>query len=380
VNTPTKSNGIGKGKAADLTFWERSARLIASVSKRDKIVVEKSTVPVRAADTMASVLHRNRDSSTVHFEILSNPEFLSEGTAVADLLDPDRVLIGGKATESGQKAVQVLRGIYEEWVSPDRILSMGLWSAELSKLTSNAFLAQRVSSINSISALCEATGADVEEVANAVGMDSRIGSKFLKASVGFGGSCFQKDLLNLVYICESLGLSQVAEYWNQVLVLNDYQKSRFVHRLVSSMFNTLVDKKIAVFGFSFKKDTGDTRATPAIDICHGLMNDGAQLAIYDPKVTQKQIWMELFPGQVESGVEVVDSPIKGCRNADAICLLTDWEEFREFDFEAAFESMRKPAYVFDGRNVLDLEKIKTIGFVVYGIGKPLDTFCTPRMM
>lgn len=376
MNTPTKSNGIGKGKAADLTFWERSARLIASVSKRDKIVVEKSTVPVRAADTMASVLHRNRDSSTVHFEILSNPEFLSEGTAVADLLDPDRVLIGGKATDSGQKAVQVLRRIYEEWVPPDRILSMGLWSAELSKLTSNAFLAQRVSSINSISALCEATGADVEEVANAVGMDSRIGSKFLKASIGFGGSCFQKDLLNLVYICESLGLSQVAEYWNQVLVMNDYQKSRFVYRVVSSMFNTLVDKKIAVFGFSFKKDTGDTRATPAIDICHGLMNDGAQLAIYDPKVTQKQIWMELFPEQVESGVEVVNNPLEGCRNADAICLLTDWDEFREFDFQAAFELMRKPAYVFDGRNVLDLEKLKTIGFVVYGIGKPLDAFYT----
>eukprot|EP00210_Caulerpa_lentillifera_P005655 g5408.t1 len=378
VNTPTKVNGVGKGKAADLTYLERSARLIARVSKSDKIVVEKSTVPVRAADTMASVLRRNRHTSTVHFEILSNPEFLSEGNAIEDLLNPDRVLIGGQSTESGKRAIQKLKSMYQEWIPEDRILSMSLWSAELSKLTANALLAQRVSSINSISALCETTGADIKQVAQAVGMDTRIGSKFLEASVGFGGSCFQKDLLNLVYICESLGLNQVAEYWNQVLLMNDYQKSRFVHRVVSSMFNTLTDKKLAVFGFSFKKNTSDTRFSPAIDVCHGLMNDGAQLAIYDPKVSEKQIRKDLFPDKIELAdakqVEVVTSPYEACKDADAICLLTDWDEFRQFDFESAYSTMRKPAYVFDGRNTLDLDRLKQIGYVIYGIGKPLDAF------
>ncbi|URD91989.1 UDP-glucose/GDP-mannose dehydrogenase family, NAD binding domain [Musa troglodytarum] len=291
VNTPTKTRGLGAGKAADLTYWENAARMIADVAKADKIVVEKSTVPVKTAEAIEKILIHN--SRGVNFQILSNPEFLAEGTAIKDLFNPDRVLIGGRETPEGKKAVQALKQVYANWVPEDRIITTNLWSAELSKLAANAFLAQRISSVNAISALCEATGADVAEVAYAIGKDTRIGPRFLSASVGFGGSCFQKDILNLVYICECHGLPEVANYWKDVIKINDYQKSRFVNRVVSSMFNTVSEKKIAVLGFAFKKDTGDTRETPAIDVCKGLLGDKAKVCIYDPQVTEEQIQRDL---------------------------------------------------------------------------------------
>jgi UDPglucose 6-dehydrogenase len=254
VPTPTKKFGTGAGKAADLKYWELAARQIASTANSYKVVVEKSTLPVRTAHSMARVLHANERG--IKFDVLSNPEFLAEGTAIRDLMQPDRVLIGGCASDSAQDAVSKLCWLYERWVPKGQVLTTNLWSAELSKLVANAFLAQRVSSINSISALCEHTGADVSEVSRAIGMDSRIGGKFLNASVGFGGSCFQKDILNLVYICESMGLDEVAAYWQQVIDMNDYQKLRFAQKIIRTMFNTVSGKKITLFGFAFKKDTG----------------------------------------------------------------------------------------------------------------------------
>ncbi|GMH42725.1 hypothetical protein BSKO_10644 [Bryopsis sp. KO-2023] len=390
VNTPTKTRGIGAGKAADLSYWESAARMIASVSTSSKIIVEKSTVPVKTAAAIEKVLARNTSNPDVRFEILSNPEFLAEGTAVKDLEAPDRVLVGGKDTPSGQRAISVLRGIYEHWVPCERVISSNLWSAELSKLAANAFLAQRISSINSISALCEETGADVRQVSDAIGMDSRIGSKFLNASVGFGGSCFQKDILNLVYICESQGLSQVAEYWNQVVLMNDWQKTRFVDRVISAMFNTINNKKIAVLGFAFKKDTSDTRETPAIDVCKGLIDDGGLLSIYDPKVREEQVMKDLLtpkfqwdhPKTSETEfnkhlpVSVVGDAYEACKDSHGICVLTEWDEFRGLDYKRVFESMSKPAFVFDGRDLLDHAELRKIGFVVYALGKPLDPFMT----
>eukprot|EP00877_Chromochloris_zofingiensis_P011538 jgi/Chrzof1/6638/Cz19g03190.t1 len=299
VNTPTKTSGIGAGRAADLTYWEGAARMIAAVSKSSKIVVEKSTVPVKTAEAIAKVLKRNCTDSEVNFEILSNPEFLAEGTAIQDLQQPDRVLIGGQQTESGIKAIQTLASVYAHWIPQDRIITANLWSAELAKLTANAMLAQRISSVNAISALCEATGADVQQVAYAIGMDSRIGPKFLNASVGFGGSCFQKDILNLCYVCESVGLKEVADYWYQVVSMNDYQKKRFVERVISAMFNTVARKRISIFGFAFKKDTGDTRETPAIDVCRGLIEDCAQVVVYDPKVQALQVYRDLSAPKFE---------------------------------------------------------------------------------
>eukprot|EP00494_Astrolonche_serrata_P033926 UN34195 len=281
VNTPTKKYGIGAGKAADLKNWELAARHIAKVSESNKIVIEKSTLPVRTAHSMARVLHSN--SKGLEFHVLSNPEFLAEGTAIRDLLHPDRVLIGGGPSKEAQKSVQRLVWVYEHWVPKKQILTTNLWSSELSKLVANAFLAQRVSSINSISALCEHTGADVQEVGKAIGMDSRIGSRFLNASVGFGGSCFQKDILNLVYICESFGLKEVAAYWQQVVDMNDYQKLRFAKRIVRTMFNTVAGKKITIMGFAFKKDTGDTRETASVYVCKHLLSERAKLTIYDPQ-------------------------------------------------------------------------------------------------
>lgn len=388
VNTPTKTRGVGAGRAADLTYWEGAARMIASVAKSSKIVVEKSTVPVKTAEAIEKVLRRNCSNPKVKFEILSNPEFLAEGTAIRDLSEPDRVLIGGKETASGQEAVKVLKSVYEHWVPSKRILTANLWSAELSKLTANAFLAQRISSINAISALCEATGADVQQVSYAIGTDSRIGPKFLNASVGFGGSCFQKDILNLVYICEAVGLKQVADYWHSVVAINDYQKQRFVERIIDAMFNTISGKQIAIMGFAFKKDTGDTRETPAIDVCKGLVADGADLAIYDPKVTEDQIMKDLacpkfewdhpngmFKEKVASEtVTVFEDPYKACKGAHALCVLTEWEEFKNFDFERIYDSMMKPAFCFDGRNILDHDHLRSIGFIVYALGKPLDGF------
>lgn len=393
MNTPTKKSGIGAGKAADLTYWESAARQIAKNSSSSKIVVEKSTVPVRTAEAMSKVLERNKRDDTIQFSILSNPEFLAEGTAIADLLRPDRVLIGGKCdTDAGADATEALADVYREWVQSSHVLTSNLWSAELSKLTANAFLAQRISSINSISALCEATGADVTQVAKSVGFDSRVGNKFLKASVGFGGSCFKKDILNLVYICESNGLQEVADYWRHVVSMNQWQKERFVHRIVSGMFNTVRDKRIAILGFAFKKDTGDTRETPAIDICKQLIDDGARLAIYDPKVTTSQIRFDLSAEQfawdhphtklpdvrnnssAADRVECCNSVMEAATGADAICIITEWDEFKTVDYQQVFNVMRKPAFAFDGRNILDHQSLRSMGFIMYSIGKPLHSF------
>ncbi|KAL8161451.1 hypothetical protein V2J09_012940 [Rumex salicifolius] len=381
VNTPTKTRGLGAGKAADLTYWESAARMIADVSKSDKIVVEKSTVPVKTAEAIEKILTHN--SKGISFQILSNPEFLAEGTAIGDLFNPDRVLIGGRETPEGNKAVQALKDVYAHWVPEDRIICTNLWSAELSKLAANAFLAQRISSVNAMSALCEATGADVTQVSHAVGKDTRIGPKFLNASVGFGGSCFQKDILNLVYICECNGLPEVANYWRQVIQLNDYQKSRFVNRVVASMFNTVANKKIAILGFAFKKDTGDTRETPAIDVCKGLMGDKAQLSIYDSQVTEEQIHKDLTmnkfdwdhpahlqpsdPSAVKQQITCVGDAYTATKDSHGICILTEWDEFKTLDFQKIFDNMQKPAFVFDGRNVVDAEKLRKIGFIVYSI-------------
>eukprot|EP00955_Chlamydomonas_euryale_P075623 362387-Chlamydomonas_euryale.AAC.6 len=458
VNTPTKTSGIGAGKAADLTYWEGAARMIASCSTSSKIVVEKSTVPVKTAEAIQKVLTRNCTDPNVQFEILSNPEFLAEGTAISDLQNPDRVLIGGQETESGRKAVATLKWVYEHWIPSERVLTANLWSAELAKLTANAFLAQRISSINSISALCETTGADVSQmcllgsvidadvhamtldlcmgigtakiekggqdmtsqvvhlvpfdlladvpcpdpVAHAIGTDSRIGSKFLNASVGFGGSCFQKDILNLCYVCESVGLKEVADYWFSVVSMNDYQKNRFVERVISSMFNTVSKKKIAILGFAFKKDTGDTRETPAIDVCKGLIRDGGKCAIYDPEVKQDQIFRDMSTPKFEwdrpnynkteshfldnvqvcghgapdtsGGCRVCSTPEDAITDAHAICVMTEWDAFKTYDYPALYTKMQKPAFIFDGRNVLDHNKLREIGFIVYALGKPLDPF------
>lgn len=389
VNTPTKTQGLGAGKAADLTYWESAARMIADVAKSDKIVVEKSTVPVKTAEAIERILTHNSKGG-INFQILSNPEFLAEGTAIQDLFNPDRVLIGGRETPGGLKAIETLKNVYAHWVPVDRIICTNLWSAELSKLAANAFLAQRISSVNAMSALCEATGADVMEVSYAVGKDSRIGPKFLGASVGFGGSCFQKDILNLVYICQCNGLPEVANYWKQVIKVNDYQKSRFVNRLVSSMFNTVSGKKIGILGFAFKKDTGDTRETPAIDVCKGLLGDKATLSIYDPQVKEDQIrrdlslkkfdWDHPLHLQPSTGitcleqVSVVGDAYEATKDAHGICILTEWDEFKSLDFKKIYDNMQKPAFVFDGRNIVEVAKLREIGFIVYSIGKPLDAW------
>ena len=316
VNTPTKTYGIGKGMAADLTWIELCARQIAEVAKTDKIVIEKSTLPVRTAAALKDIL--DSTGNGVKFQILSNPEFLAEGTAVEDLKDPDRVLIGGDIeSQEGREAMEALVNIYASWVPKDKILTTNVWSSELSKLTANAFLAQRVSSINAISELCEKTGADVNEVAKAVGMDSRVGPKFLKASVGFGGSCFQKDILNLVYIARSFNLTEVADYWEQVVLMNDHQKRRFAANMVQTMYNTVAGKKIAILGWAFKKDTNDTRESAAIYVADYLLNEQAEIVIYDPKVTEEQIFSDLDYLGSRSGdanrqaVTVVDSA-HGC--------------------------------------------------------------------
>jgi UDPglucose 6-dehydrogenase len=372
VNTPTKTYGAGKGMAADLKYIELCARQIAKIAKDNKIVVEKSTLPVRTAEAIKSIL--DHTGNGVQFQILSNPEFLAEGTAVTDLLNPDRVLIGGDNTPEGKKAIQALVDIYSHWVSSDRILTTNVWSSELSKLTANAFLAQRVSSVNAISELCEKTGADVGEVSRAIGMDSRIGKKFLKASVGFGGSCFQKDILNLVYIAKSYGLFEVADYWEQVIIMNDHQKRRFSKKIISTLYNTISGKKIAFLGWAFKKDTNDTRESAAIFVADELLNEQAQIAVYDPKVSEKQILSDL--DYLESrtseknklGISSFLNPYEACENAHAIAVLTEWDEFNTYDWQRIYDSMLKPAFIFDGRNLLDCKKLKSIGFIYQGIG------------
>ena len=367
VNTPTKTYGLGAGRAADLKYVERCARKIAEVAKGDKIVVEKSTLPVRTAQSIKKILTANSDGR--NFQILSNPEFLAEGTAIQDLEFPDRVLIGGDQNNEGQVAVNTLVDIYKNWVPADKIITTNLWSSELSKLTANAFLAQRISSINSISALCEATGANVNEVAHAIGRDSRIGEKFLKASVGFGGSCFQKDILNLVYLCEHFGLPEVATYWNGVIEMNDYQKNRFTRNVLSELFNTASDKKIALLGFAFKKDTNDTRESAAIYVGKDLLEERAELAIFDPKVQESQIRADLNLDKKDTNVIVYKDPYEAAEGAYAILIMTEWDQFKDLDFEKIYRGMRKPAFIYDGRNILDLESLKAIGFKAIGIGQ-----------
>ncbi len=364
VNTPTKTFGYGAGSAADLQHWEKCARQILEVSTSNKIVIEKSTLPVRTAAAMERIL--NSGKAGVHFEVLSNPEFLAEGTAVADLDNPDRILIGGHPTPEGQKAVQALVDVYAAWVPRERILTTNLWSSELSKLTANAFLAQRVSSINSISALCEVTDADVGEVARAIGMDSRIGSKFLKASIGFGGSCFQKDILNLVYLCESYGLQEVAEYWRQVVKMNEYQERRFVSRMLKEMFNTIAGKRIALFGFAFKADTGDTRESPAILVARELIAEHAQLVITDPEALDQA---KIDLADVKDHVQFEPDPYKAAKGAHAVAILTEWRQYQALDYTKIFKDMVKPAFLFDGRNLLNHKALFEIGFNVYSIGK-----------
>ncbi len=372
VNTPTKTYGSGKGMAADLKYIELCARQIARVAKHDKIVVEKSTLPVRTAEAIKSIL--DNTGNGVKFQILSNPEFLAEGTAVEDLLNPDRVLIGGDSSDEGQSAIKSLSDVYVRWVAPERILTTNVWSSELSKLTANAYLAQRVSSINALSELCEKTGADVNEVSRAIGMDSRIGPKFLKASVGFGGSCFQKDILNLVYICKVYGLNEVAAYWEQVIIMNDHQKRRFAKKIVSTLYNTVSDKKIAFLGWAFKKDTNDTRESAAIYVADDLINEQAKLSVYDPKVSQLQMLSDLDYLQTRDSdqnkkyLSASDSAYETCKDVHAIAILTEWDEFKDYDWQRIYENMQKPAFIFDGRNLLDRKKLTEIGFIYHGIG------------
>ena len=372
VNTPTKTYGVGKGMAADLKYIELCARQIARVAKNDKIVVEKSTLPVRTASAIKDIL--DNTGNGVNFQILSNPEFLAEGTAVEDLFAPDRVLIGGDTTPEGQKAIQQLVGIYANWVPKDKILTTNVWSSELSKLTANAFLAQRVSSINALSELCEKTGADVNEVAKAIGLDSRIGPKFLKASVGFGGSCFQKDILNLVYIAKSYGLNEVADYWEQVIIMNDHQKRRFAKNIIKTLYNTVSGKKIAFLGWAFKKDTNDTRESAAIYVADDLLSEQATVVVYDPKVGEEQIQFDLNYLESRSeidnakGVQVAINAYDACNNAHAIAVLTEWDEFKTYDWQKIYDNMLKPAFVFDGRNILNKEALEKIGFIYQGIG------------
>lgn len=369
VNTPTKNYGKGKGMAADLKFIELCARQIAEVATSDKIVVEKSTLPVRTAAALKSIL--DNTGNGVNFHILSNPEFLAEGTAITDLLSPDRVLIGGENAD----AIEALVNIYARWVDRAKILTTNLWSSELSKLTANAFLAQRVSSINAISELCEKTGANVDEVAKAIGMDSRIGPKFLKASVGFGGSCFQKDILNLVYIARSYNLHEVADYWDQVIIMNEHQKRRFADNIIQTLYNTVSGKKIAVLGWAFKKDTNDTRESASIYVSDYLMNEQAQIAVYDPKVVTERIYADLdylntrSVDENRAQLEVWKDPYEACKDAHAIAILTEWDEFKDYDWERIKENMKRPSFVFDGRKLLDRQKLESLGFTYYAIGE-----------
>ncbi|KAI5795537.1 UDP-glucose/GDP-mannose dehydrogenase family, NAD binding domain-containing protein [Geopyxis carbonaria] len=386
VNTPTKTKGVGAGYAADLGYVESATRHIAKVATSDKIVVEKSTVPCRTAQSMRVILEANSGAG-IHFDILSNPEFLAEGTAIPDLMHPDRVLIGSLNTEAGRSAAASLADVYAGWVPRDQIITMNLWSSELSKLAANAMLAQRISSINALSAICEATGADVDEVSYACGLDTRIGPKFLKASVGFGGSCFQKDILNLVYLSESLHLPEVAAYWRQVVDMNEYQKKRFLNRVVSCLFNTLTGKKIAVLGFAFKKDTGDTRESPAITLVKYFRAERANISIYDPQVSESQIWMDLTePGitddltDLQKQVSIAQDSYEACADADAVVVCTEWDEFRntQLDYQKVYDNMKKPAFIFDGRLILDQKSLEAIGFHVETIGRPKTNFQTPK--
>ncbi|QRW13260.1 UDP-glucose 6-dehydrogenase [Ceratobasidium sp. AG-Ba] len=375
VNTPTKKSGVGAGFAADLNYVELATRRIAQVSTSSKIVVEKSTVPCRTAESMRTILEANSKPGC-RFDILSNPEFLAEGTAIADLFSPDRVLIGSLQTEEGKDACKSLHDVYAHWVPTERILTVGLWSSELSKLAANAMLAQRISSINALSAICEATGANIDEVAYAVGRDSRVGPKFLKASVGFGGSCFQKDILNLVYLSESLHLPEVAAYWRQVVEMNDHQKRRFSKRVVDTLFNTITGKRIAVLGFAFKADTGDTRESAAITLIHDFLKENAFVNVYDPQVKEDQIWQDMGEAmpttpteKIKKQIKICESALDACTGAEAVVIATEWKEFTKIDWETVYKGMNKPAFVFDGRLILDVHQLREVGFNVVSIGR-----------
>lgn len=368
VNTPTKTFGAGAGMAADLQYWEKTARKILENSDSSKIIVEKSTLPVKTALAMERILTSNGNGS--RFDVLSNPEFLAEGTAMSDLENPDRVLIGSRETKRGVSARNELLEIYANWVSKEKIVTANIWSSELSKLVANAFLAQRISSINAISALCEKADADVNEVARAVGMDSRIGSKFLNASVGFGGSCFKKDILNLVYLCRHYGLREVADYWEGVVRINEYQKDRFVLNILRAMFNTLAEKRICLFGFAFKANTGDTRETPALSIARKLIEENAELVISDPKALENA---KKDLHDIEGEVAYIEDPYEAATQCHAIAILTEWDLYRNIDYEKIFSAMKKPAFIFDGRNILNHKKLFDIGFNVYAVGRPALT-------
>lgn len=364
VNTPTKTFGEGKGKASDLQFIEKTARTILEFSNSSKIIVEKSTLPVKTAEALEQILNAN--DKGINFEVISNPEFLAEGSAINDLLTPDRVLIGSQKTDSGMKARNEIVNIYRYWVPEEKIITSNVWSSELTKLTANAFLAQRISSINSISALCEKTGADIKELSRAIGMDSRIGPKFLNASIGFGGSCFKKDILNLVYICQSLGLNEVADYWESVIQINEYQTKRFVKRMLEKMFNTLAGKKIALFGFAFKANTGDTRESPSYYVTKLLLNEKANVIITDPKAIPNA---KIDLKEYEKNLQFISSPYEAAVGADAIAILTEWDLYKELDYKKIFDTMRKPAFIFDGRNLLSDTELQNIGFNYYSIGR-----------
>jgi len=380
VNTPTKTRGVGAGQASDLRWIEASARQVAAAASGHTIVVEKSTLPVRTAEAVKAILAAAQGDTggSKTFSVLSNPEFLAEGTAIADLESPDRVLIGGE----DQEAIEALASVYGHWVPPERILRTNLWSSELSKLTANAFLAQRISSINAIASLCEATGADVREVARAIGSDSRIGAKFLQAGPGYGGSCFQKDILNLVYLCRHYGLEEVASYWESVVTLNTWQQRRIARLVVNRLFGTVSGKRIAVLGFAFKADTNDTREAPAIRICRDLIEEGAQLAIVDPKVDPGQMARDLEkppvhpadPGQaVPLGAEGTwtheATPLEAARGADAVLILTEWKDYRQLDWQALYGVMRRPAWLFDARAVADPVAARAAGLNVWRVGE-----------
>jgi UDPglucose 6-dehydrogenase len=374
VNTPTKTRGVGAGQASDLRWIEASARQVAACAKGHTIVVEKSTLPVRTAATVQAILEAAQgetpDGPAKSFSVLSNPEFLAEGTAIKDLECPDRVLIGGIEPQ----AIEALASIYQQWVPAERILRTNLWSSELSKLTANAFLAQRISSINSIGALCEATEANVQEVARAIGADSRIGSKFLQAGPGFGGSCFQKDILNLVYLCRHYGLEEVAAYWEAVVRLNSWQQHRIARLVVNRLFGTVTGKRLAILGFAFKADTNDTREAPAIRICGDLLDEGAELAIYDPKVPERQVAADLAQAagaaaQDRGGWQLAASVMEAVRGADAVLVLTEWAEFATLPWIEIAAVMRKPAWVFDARSRIDQAAARAAGLHVWTVGQ-----------
>jgi len=371
VNTPTKIRGLGAGKASDLKWIEACAREIALKAEGHTIVVEKSTVPVKTAETIKTILYETHSSKEKTFSVLSNPEFLAEGTAINDLQNPDRVLIGGEDFES----IELLNNIYQNWIPENKIIKTNIWSSELSKLISNAFLAQRVSSINSVASLCEVTGADVKQVSKAIGSDTRIGKKFLQSGPGFGGSCFQKDILNLVYLCEYYGLHKEASYWENVIVINNWQRDRIYEIIVSKLFGNLTNKKITILGFAFKANTNDTRESSAISICKNLLKEGAHLFIHDPKVSKISILEELDLPLDKDSEEKRNKQFTYCESlkeafidSHAIVILTDWDQYKDLEWKSISQVMRKPAWVFDTRTILNKEMIISTGINYWGVG------------